>query len=212
MEGAVPGVLHRVNTGVRSVTMSETLETTLEVAAAGQAISQLEDIDALVRNYRPRLLRYVTFSLGDPDTAETIVQETFLKAYGARKSFRGDASVITFLTSIALNLVRDQQRTQKFRLWKQFRTTAMDVTEVASFVAAGGASPEAQMIAREKVQRLYTIIATLSPTQRMVFLMKFSDEMDVQEIAEVMKMPANTVKTHLHRALKAVRRQLGASR
>jgi RNA polymerase sigma-70 factor (ECF subfamily) len=37
------------------------------------------------------------------------------------------------------------------------------------------------------------------------------DEMDVQEISDVMKMPANTVKTHLHRALKAVRRQLGAS-
>ena len=41
--------------------------------------------------------------------------------------------------------------------------------------------------------------------------MKFSDEMDVQEISDAMKMPVNTVKTHLHRALKAVRRQLGAS-
>ncbi len=59
--------------------------------------------------------------------------------------------------------------------------------------------------------RLYTVIETLSPTQRMVFLMKFTDEMNVQEIADVTKMPVNTVKTHLHRALKAVRRQLGAS-
>jgi RNA polymerase sigma-70 factor (ECF subfamily) len=41
--------------------------------------------------------------------------------------------------------------------------------------------------------------------------MRFSDEMDVQEISKAMDMPVNTVKTHLHRSLKAVRRQLGAS-
>jgi len=179
--------------------------------ARGHAIGELDDIDELVRNYRPRLLRFVTFSLGDPDLAETITQDALLKAYNARHTFRGDASVNTFLVSIAMNLIRDQQRTQKFRFWKQVRATALDVTDVASFVASRETSPEAQLIAKEKVERLYTVIQTLSFTQRTVFLMKFSDEMDVQEISKAMAMPVNTVKTHLHRSLKAVRRQLGAS-
>jgi RNA polymerase sigma-70 factor (ECF subfamily) len=209
-ESALPGVFHALQSGVGPERRA-VARVTIDAAVRGQAISELDDIDALVRNYRPRLLRFVTFSIGDPDVAETIVQDTFLKAYKAREGFRGDASVHTYLTSIALNLIRDQQRTQKFRFWKQFRATAMDVTDVASFVAAGGSSPESQMLAKEKVARLYTVIETLSATQRMVFLMKFSDEMDVQEISDVMKMPVNTVKTHLHRALKAVRRQLGAS-
>jgi RNA polymerase sigma-70 factor (ECF subfamily) len=179
--------------------------------ARGQAIEELDDIDELVRKYRPRLLRFVTFSLGDPDLAESITQDALLKAYNARHTFRGDSSVNTFLVSIAMNLVRDQQRTQKFRFWRQARATALDVTDVASFVASRETSPEAQLIAKEKVERLYTIIQTLSFTQRTVFLMRFSDEMDVQEISKAMAMPINTVKTHLHRSLKAVRRQLGAS-
>jgi RNA polymerase sigma-70 factor (ECF subfamily) len=183
----------------------------LREATRGQAIGELDNIDELVRKYRPRLLRFVTFSLGDPDLAESITQDTLLKAYNARGSFRGDSSVNTFLVSIAMNLVRDQQRTQKFRFWKQVRATALDITDVASFVTSRETSPEAQLLAREKVERLYTIIQTLSFTQRTVFLMRFSDEMDIQEISKAMAMPVNTVKTHLHRSLKAVRRQLGAS-
>ena len=180
-------------------------------AAQGRAITELDDIDGLVRTYRARILRFVTFSTGDPDLAETITQDCLLKAHRARESFRGDASVNTFLTSIALNLIRDQLRTQKFRFWRKFQAAALDVNDVASFVPSTHSSPEAQLIAREKVARLYTVVESLSLNQRAVFLMKFTDEMDLPEIAEAMGMPVNTVKTHLHRALKAVRSQLGAS-
>ena len=176
----------------------------------GRAISELDDIDLLVKNYRARLLRFVTFSTGDPDLAETITQDCLLKAWNARQSFRGDSSVNTWLTSIAVNLIRDHQRTQKFKFWKQAKATAVDVTDVASFIASDHSTQEAQLIARQQVARLSGIINGLSSNQRTVFLMKFSDEMDLSDIAEAMNMPINTVKTHLHRALKAVRSQLGA--
>lgn len=183
----------------------------MAVGDRGQAISELDDIDALVRNYRARILRFVTFSTGDPDLAETLTQECFLKAYNGRASFRGDSSLNTWLTSIALNLVRDHQRTKKFKFWKQARATAIDVSDVASFVSSTESTPEAQLIAKQQVGRLSAILGTLSDNQRTVFLMKFSDEMDLQDISAAMNMPVNTVKTHLHRALKAVRTQLGAS-
>ena len=179
-------------------------------AAEPRTATELDDIDALVRNHRPRLLRFVTFSTGDPDLAETIVQDCLLKAYNARASFRGDSSVNTWLTSIAVNLVRDHQRTQKFRFWKQARATAIDVTDVASFIASEESGLEARLIARQKVAELSGIIETLSFNQRTIFLMKFSDEMELSEISAAMNMPVNTVKTHLHRALKAIRSQLGA--
>ena len=185
--------------------------TKMNLGVRGRVIGELDDIGELVKIYRPRLLRFVTFSIGDPDLAETITQDTLLKAHNARETFRGDSSVNTFLISIALNLVRDQQRTQKFRFWRQVRSTAIDVTDVASFVPAIQSSPEDQLIAKEKIQQLYTIIDTLSLNQRAVFLMKFTDEMEVQDISVAMGMSINTVKTHLHRALKIVRRQLGAS-
>lgn len=175
----------------------------------GRTISELDDIDGLVKTYRARVLRFVTFSTGDPDLAETITQDCLLKAYNARASFRGDSSLNTWLTSIAVNLIRDHQRTQKFKFWKQARATAVDVTDVASFIASEHSTQEACLIAKEKVARLSSILETLSLNQRTVFLMKFSDEMDLGDISKAMNMPVNTVKTHLHRALKSVRAQLG---
>ena len=180
-------------------------------AARGQAtISELDDIDLLVRNYRARILRFVTFSTGDTDLAETLTQDCLLKAWNARASFRGECSLNTWLTSIALNLVRDHQRTQKFKFWKQAKATAVDVSDVASFVASDETSVDRRLIAREQVGRLSGILETLSMNQRTAFLMKFSEDMNLEEISKVMNMPVNTVKTHLHRALKAVRSQLGA--
>ena len=183
---------------------------TIATEARGRAISELDDIDSLVRTYRARVLRFVTFSTGDRDLAETITQDCLLKAYNARESFRGDSSINTWLTSIAVNLIRDHQRTQKFKFWKQAKATAVDVSDVASFVASGRTTQEAQLIAREQVARLSSVLDSLSFNQRTVFLMKFSNDMQLQEISEAMNMPVNTVKTHLHRALKAVRGQLGA--
>ncbi len=60
------------------------------VQAAERTGSELDDIDALVRTYRPRLLRFVTFSIGDPDLGESITQDCFLQAYNGRAHFRGD--------------------------------------------------------------------------------------------------------------------------
>lgn len=177
-------------------------------AAAAGRVNELEDIDLLVRTYRARILRFVTFSTGDPDLADTITQDCLLKAYNARASFRGDASVQTWLTSIAVNLIRDHQRTRKFKFWRQAKATALDVNDVASFVACAGSTQEARLIAKEQVARLSEVLEGLSLNQRTVFVMKFTDEMELQEIADALGMPINTVKTHLHRAVKAVRVQL----
>ena len=174
--------------------------------------SELDDIDALVRTYRPRLLRYVTFSIGDPDLAESITQDCFLKAYNGRANFRGDCSVNTWLTSIALNLIRDQQRLQKFRFWRQARATAIDVTEAANYLPSGESSPESRMLVSERAKQVQESLAQLSDKQRTVFLMRFIEEMELSEIAAATKMPLNTVKTHLHRALKSVRAQAGVAR
>jgi RNA polymerase sigma-70 factor (ECF subfamily) len=173
-------------------------------------IHELDDIDALVRTYQARLLRFVACSTGDVDLAETIVQDTLLRAYNGRESFRGECSVNTWLTGIAINVLRDHQRTERYKFWKKVKTTAIDVHEMASFIPAEGSSPEVQLLAREKVKRLAQVLGTLSPRQRTIFLMKFSEEMPVTDISEVLGMPATTVRTHLHRALKAVRSQLGA--
>lgn len=182
-----------------------------ELPQAAQVTSELDDIDALVRTYRPRLLRFVAFSIGDADLAESITQDCFLKAWNGRAKFRGDCSVNTWLTSIALNLIRDQQRLGKFRFWRQARATAIDVTDAANFLPSHESSPERRILAREQTGQVQAALQNLSPNQRAVFLMRFSEEMELAEIAAAISMPINTVKTHLHRALKSVRAQVAAT-
>ena len=87
--------------------MQLVLDPDMIACVPGETIpSELDDIDALDRVYRFRLLRFVAYSTGDQDLAETIVQDCLLKAYNARDSFRGDCSVYTWLAHIATNLVR----------------------------------------------------------------------------------------------------------
>jgi RNA polymerase sigma-70 factor (ECF subfamily) len=176
--------------------------------ATERTASELDDLESLVRTYRPRLLRFVAFSVGDADLAESITQDCFLKAYNARDRFRGDCSVSTWLTSIAVNLIRDQQRLQKFRFWRQARATAIDITDAANFLPSHESSPESRLLVKEKAAQVYAALQNLSPNQRTVFLMRFSEELELSEIATITNIPVNTVKTHLHRALKSVRNQV----
>jgi RNA polymerase sigma-70 factor, ECF subfamily len=174
-----------------------------------QAESELDDIDGLVRTYRARLLRFVMFSVGDEDVAASIVQDTFLKAWIARKSFRGDCTVKSWLTSIALNLVRDHQRIRKFQFWRKAENTAVDVFEAASLLPSNESSPENQVLASERARQISRVLQELSFNQRTVFLMRFQEDLEISEIATAMKMPVSTVKTHLYRAVGALRERLG---
>jgi RNA polymerase sigma-70 factor, ECF subfamily len=175
-------------------------------------ISELEDIDTLVRLYGPRLQRYVMFSIGDADLAESITQDCFLKAYQGRESFRGDCSVSTWLFSIANNLIRDQLRTKKFQFWRKARAQAVDVTELASFLPSDASSPETLLLVKEKTKLVNEALEKLSVNQRKVFLLKFAEEMDLDEISDTLGMPVNTVKTHLRRAVLSIRAKLGGAR
>ena len=174
-----------------------------------RVIPELDDIDGLVRQYRARLLRFVLLSVADEDLAASIVQDTFLRAWTARSSFRGDCTVKSWLTSIALNLIRDHLRIRKLQFWRRMRSQSIDIFEAAGFLLAAGSSPEAQLLAREQARQITAALQDLSPNQRTVFLLRFQEEMEVSEIAAVMKMPVNTVKTHLHRAVRVIRGRFG---
>src|SRR5277367_3376273 len=176
-----------------------------EAVIASQPSIGLDDIEGVMRLYRGRILRYAMFAVRDRDAAETITQECFLKAYRARESFRGDCSLSTWLMQIAVNLVRDYARSKQFQFWKRAQTSAVDVSEVTEFLRQPGSSVEAGMLAREKLKAVWAAVEKLSKMQREVFLLRFVEEMELREIAELMGMKESTVKSHLYRALNSVR-------
>jgi len=171
----------------------------------------LDDLESVVALYQPRVFRFLLAQLRDRDAAETLTQETFLRAWSARASFREDCSIATWLIRIALNLARDHTRTGRFRFWKRVTANAVDVAEVAAFVPTHEASAEQHLIAQQQVAGIWETVAGLSARQRTVFLLRFMEEMEIPEIASVTGLPLGTVKSHLYRALAVIRAQHGTA-
>ncbi|HWB33177.1 MAG TPA: sigma-70 family RNA polymerase sigma factor [Acidobacteriaceae bacterium] len=165
----------------------------------------LDDLENVVALYQPRVFRFLLANLRDRDAAETLTQETFLRAWTARSSFREDCSVGTWLIRIALNLARDHTRTGRFRFWKNIASHAVDVADVAASVPSAEVSSETRLIAQQQVAHIWETVANLSHRQRTVFLLRFLEEMDIPEIAEATGLPLGTVKSHLYRALNVIR-------
>jgi RNA polymerase sigma-70 factor (ECF subfamily) len=107
--------------------------------------------------------------------------------------------------------MRDHLRTRKFQFWRRLQKTSPDLSEVSSVLPSRESSPESQLLARERARQVSLALDTLSVNQRTIFLMRFIDEMELHEICQATGMHNSTVKTHLHRAVKAVRSKLGGS-
>ena len=175
-------------------------------------IAELADVNTLCATYRSRIYRYALLSLRDPDLAETVTQDCFLRAYKAREDFRGDCSVATWLTRIATNLIRDSTRSRKFQFWKVASSTAAEVGAVADRLRSPGLSPETSLMVREELRGVWDAVENLPGKQRSVFLLRFVEEMELPEIATAMGLHVGTVKSHLHRALAAVRKAMEITR
>ena len=169
------------------------------------------DFETLVRQYRPKVFRFALASLGDLDSAETVTQDCFLRAYQAIDRFRQDCSMQTWLMKIAVNLVRDQYRNRRFQFWKRARLTATPADRAGYTIADGARSPEAQALLKEQVAAIWEAAGKLPERQRTVFLLRFVEDMELLEIANATGMKEGTVKTHLFRALRAVRARLGGT-
>jgi RNA polymerase sigma-70 factor (ECF subfamily) len=173
--------------------------------SSGARATLLDDLETVIALYQPRVFRFLLANLRDRDAAETLTQETFLRAWSARATFREDCALGTWLIRIALNLARDHTRTGRFRFWKHLSASAIDVAEVASTVPNRDGSAESHLIAQEQVKLIWETVAVLSQRQRTIFLLRFLEEMDIPEIAAATGLPLGTVKSHLYRALNAIR-------
>lgn len=173
-------------------------------------VNEADGVEEWMRLYRARIFRYILFATRDEDAAESLTQDCFLRAHMAQASFRGDCSMSTWLMRIAVNLVRDHQRSVKLRFWK--KAPMLDAAEMSDRLPDMKSSTEHRLIARERVATVWRTVETLSDRQRSIFLLRFVEELELPEIAEAMKLNLNTVKSHLYRALSAVKQQVEEAR
>jgi RNA polymerase sigma-70 factor, ECF subfamily len=169
-----------------------------------------EAFDRLVVEHQRRIHRILMALVRDADAAETLTQEVFLRAFENRTSFRGEASVGTWLVRIALNLGRDHARNRRVWFWRHPMRTArpMDLANAASWIPDHGPAVDRVMMARERLAAVEAAVDRLPHRQRACFLLRFSEAMTLEEVARAMDLKVGTVKSHLVRAVGAVRRRL----
>jgi len=168
-----------------------------------------EDFDEIVRLHQQRVYRVLFLLLRNSDAADTLTQECFVRAYEKRSSFRGEARIDTWLLQIAVNLARDQARNRRAGFWKRLigLEDAVGTNRAIQFPDPQ-ASPERALLARQELEAVWAAAAELSSQQRTIFLLRFGEELSLQEISEVLGLKVGSVKAHLFRAVGTVRSKL----
>ena len=167
-----------------------------------------QDFSTVVTTHRGQIFRFLLSSMRDPDLAETLTQECFLKAHRNWGRFRGESSAMTWLMRIAINLQKDHWRNRRMQFWRQTQAHAVDLDEASEWLPSGESSIEQQLLARERVGQVWKAVEGLSERQRTVFLLRYVEERELSEIAAATGLSEGTVKAHLSRALGRVRTEL----
>jgi RNA polymerase sigma-70 factor, ECF subfamily len=162
----------------------------------------MEVVAQLVERYQHRLYRYLLRLVSRPSTAEDLFQQTWLRVmeriqyYDPRRSFEG------WLFAVAHNLAIDYlRRRQPESLDEPLPSgeTQSDLTR------SENPSALELLLSKERAGCTLEAVAELPLAFREVITLRFEEEMKLEEIATVLAMPMGTVKTRLHRAMKALR-------
>ena len=169
----------------------------------------LDDFEAVMRAHQQHVYRVLVSLVRDPDTADTLTQECFLRAYRKRDSFRGEASLRTWLVTIAVNLARDHVRSRRLSFWKRLLHRSQDAAELSDTLADQRPTADQMLAAREELGAVWSALDRLPERQRTVFVLRFVDDLSLEQIAAVLGTTVGTIKTHLFRATATLRQITG---
>jgi RNA polymerase sigma-70 factor (ECF subfamily) len=164
--------------------------------ARAQAGSE-EAFRMLVDLNRDRAYRLALRIVRRQEDAEEVAQDAFVRAWNGLGGYRGDARFSTWLHRIVVRRALDRASVLKGRA---ARETEVDE---ASSIAAPAHGPDAE--ARANAARLERLLVKLSPSQRAAVTLFYYEDRSVEDVANLLSMPENTVKTHLSRARVALR-------
>jgi len=186
------------------------------------------DTDALrvlYERHRQKIFGLGCRYLSQPEEAEDIVQQVFIKAFEAAPSFRGEAQVSTWLYRIAVNACLETRRRRRTVGIEDLNPAGREESFADALpdatVAAGGTKSNPVMAGvdwdtspltvaersstRARIERA---LDTLSPSQRLAFVLRHWEGMSIREVAEALEAAEGTVKSHLFRAVRALRVEL----
>ncbi len=179
--------------------MSKSDEQLLEAVRAGDRHAT----GALLERHQARVFRFGLKMCRDEEDAKEILQETLLSAARGLRDFRGASSVSTWLYTIARSFCIKRRRTSKFA--PEEVVSLEEQAEAAGQIADARRGPEEDVAGRQLRSVLDDAIGALEPMYREVLVLRDVEGLSAAEVAEVLGITVEAVKSRLHRARLAVR-------
>ena len=166
-------------------------------------------LDELIVRYQHRLLRYLLYLTSNREMAEDLFQEVWMRVMMRGAQFNGQARFDTWLFTIARNLVIDQRRKRTMSsLDELFEGKSEDDRPMSFEVADGEPTPFDRFANMEDRERIAGALLELDTLHREVLVLRFHEELSLEEISKVTRAPLSTVKSRLYRGLAAIKPKL----
>jgi len=162
----------------------------------------------IMRRNNQRLCRLARGIVHDDSEAEDVVQEAYVRAFAHLRDFRGDASLSTWLSRIAINEALGRVRSARRRADLDPGVETPTEAQVIPFPLNAEFDPERNVAQRQIVQLVEAAIDALPDEFRTVFVARVVEGLSIEETADLLDIVPETVKTRLHRARVMIRKQL----
>jgi RNA polymerase sigma-70 factor, ECF subfamily len=174
----------------------------VQSALAGRETS----FEELVRRYQRPIAAYVYRMVGDYDAALDLTQEVFIKVYNSLTRYRSEFKFSTWIYKIAHNAAIDHLRRHSVR--EQSLTAGSDGERRELSLESRRLTPEQESERKERRSEIESVVQVLPAAYRELIVLRHSQDLSYDEIAEVTGLPLGTVKNRLFRAREAMRDHL----
>ncbi len=164
--------------------------------------------EALLKKYR-NLVYHVMFKMvRNPQEAEDLCQEAFIKAFSALSSFNEEFAFSTWLMKIATNNCIDYLRKRKLRTYSIDEPLQYKDEQVQVELPDHDPTPDKQLLNEERRKLINDAIQSLPPRYRHVIILRHQEEKSYEDIAEILKLPLGTVKARIFRAREMLNKKI----
>ena len=172
---------------------------------------EVRAFEVLLARHRRPVFNFILRFIGDKETAEDLLQESFMRVIRGADAYKRQAKFTTWLYTIARNLCVDQTRRRKHRKHASLDApmgSDEDSGTLLDVVAGNELASDRKTVNKELFATMEKAIANLAEDQREVFLMREFLDLPFKQIAEVVGVAENTVKSRMRYALEKLRLEL----